>query len=542
MAHRGARQLCDPASGRAASPKAECHRERYHGLRPGSSFLGSDMRAAYYGGTSLTGSGQSLGLVEYYGTDLADLNTYFSNIGQTNRVPVTLLSTDRTSTSCFYPVCDDTEQTLDMTQALGMAPGLSNLVVYVGSSDAAIFNAMATASPLDAQLSSSWTWTPPDPNVDNPYFQEFAAQGQSLFQASGDSGAWGSGSAIYPADDPYVTSVGGTSFAAPMWAGYLALVNQQSVANGNKTAGFINPSLYAIGGGSSYSSSFHDINGGSNGYSATNGYDLATGWGSPNGAGLINALAGSSSNPSFGLSASPSSVTVTQGSSGTSTITSSVMGGFNSGISLSATGQPTGVMVGFSPTSITGAGTSTMTFTVAASVAAGTYSITVRGTSGNTTKTTAVTLTVNATSQPNFNVSASPSNVTVTQGTSATSGITITAQNGFAGTVSFAASGVPSGAGATFNPTAVTGSGTSTMTLTTSTSTPTGTYTITIDASSTSPSLSHTTTVTLLVNSAGSQSFSISTSPSSQTVTADHPTRYTTTVTPSRAFTLTRAC
>src|SRR2546429_793379 len=186
MAHRGARQLCDPASGRAASPKAECHRERYHGLRPGSSFLGSDMRAAYYGGTSLTGSGQSLGLVEYYGTDLADLNTYFSNIGQTNHVPVTLLSTDRTSTSCFYPVCDDTEQTLDMTQALGMAPGLSNLVVYVGSSDAAIFNAMATASPLDAQLSSSWTWTPPDPNVDNPYFQEFAAQGQSLFQASGD--------------------------------------------------------------------------------------------------------------------------------------------------------------------------------------------------------------------------------------------------------------------------------------------------------------------------------------------------------------------
>src|SRR5690349_7888627 len=53
---------------------------------------------------------------------------------------------------------------------------------------------------------------------------------------------------------------GGTSFAAPMWAGYLALVNQQSVANGNKTAGFINPSLYGIGGGSSYSSSFHDIN------------------------------------------------------------------------------------------------------------------------------------------------------------------------------------------------------------------------------------------------------------------------------------------
>ena len=40
---------------------------------------------------------------------------------------------------------------------------------------------------------------------------------------------------------------GGTSFAAPMWAGYLALVNQQAVANGHHTLGFINPTLYTIG-------------------------------------------------------------------------------------------------------------------------------------------------------------------------------------------------------------------------------------------------------------------------------------------------------
>jgi len=181
------------------------------GSGPSASFLGSDMRAAYYGG-SLTGAGQSLGLLEYYGTDLADLATYFANAHQTNNVPITLLSTDGTSTSCVYPSCDDTEQTLDMTQALGMAPGLSSLVMYVGSSDAAIFNAMATANPLNAQLSSSWTWWPADPSTDDPYFQEFAAQGQNLFQAAGDSGKWtssGSGSEIYPADDLYVTSVEG---------------------------------------------------------------------------------------------------------------------------------------------------------------------------------------------------------------------------------------------------------------------------------------------------------------------------------------------
>ncbi|MGB7266393.1 MAG: S53 family peptidase, partial [Terracidiphilus sp.] len=372
------------------------------GSGPSASFLGSDMRAAYYGG-SLTGSGQSVGLLEYYGTDLADLTTYLANVGQTNNVPISLVSTDGTSTSCVDTAaggnCDDTEQTLDITQALGMAPGLSSLVVYVGSSDAAIFNAMATAKPLNAQLSSSWTWYPADPATDDPYFEEFAAQGQNLFQAAGDSAKWtttGKASQVYPADDVYVTSVGGTdlqtnaaggawasetawadsgggisphkyaipswqttaaagcascsqsyrngpdvsananftfyvcadqtactantyggtSFAAPMWAGYLALVNQQSVANGKGVLGFINPSLYSIGSGSSYSTDFHDVTSGSNGYSATTGYDLATGWGSPNGSGLINALAGSSSaatitSPSPGSTLTSASTTFT---------------------------------------------------------------------------------------------------------------------------------------------------------------------------------------------------------------------------------------
>ena len=70
------------------------------GSGPSASFLGSDMRAAYYGGTALTGAGQNLGLFEYLGTDLADLTTYYKNAKQTNNVPVTVLSTDGTSTSC----------------------------------------------------------------------------------------------------------------------------------------------------------------------------------------------------------------------------------------------------------------------------------------------------------------------------------------------------------------------------------------------------------------------------------------------------------
>ena len=107
-------------------------------------------------------------------------------------------------------------------------------------------------------------------------------------------------------------------------------------------------------------------------------------------------LDSTSSSPDFTISASPSSVSVAQGNAGTSTITTAVSGGFNNAIALSASGQPSGVTVAFNPTSIAapGSGTSTMTMTVGASTAVGTYPITVTGTGGGTTHTTTVNLTV----------------------------------------------------------------------------------------------------------------------------------------------------
>ncbi len=349
------------------------------GSGPSASFLGSDMRAAYYGGTALTGAGQNLGLLEYLGTDLADLTKYYTNVHQTNSVPISLLSTDGTSTSCVDSRagrrCDDTEQTLDMTQALGMAPGLASLVMYVGSTDTAIISSMTTHSPLPTTIGCSWGWTPADASTLDPYFEKMAAQGQNFFVASGDSSTWSSRNEAWPADDANIVSVGGTdlttasaggawksetawvdsgggispdkiaipawqqlagvinssnkgsttlrngpdvsananftfyvcadqttctaneyggtSFAAPMWAGYIALVNQQLKANGFSDIGFINPYLYSFGVSSSYGTDFHDITSGKSGsYSAVTGYDLVTGWGSPNGQGLINALVG----------------------------------------------------------------------------------------------------------------------------------------------------------------------------------------------------------------------------------------------------------
>ncbi len=552
------------------------------GSGPSASFLGSDMRAAYYGG-ALTGTGQNIGLLEYEGYDIADLNTYYTNVGQpTLSSHVVGISTDGTSLSCVSPKCDDTEQILDMTQALGMAPGITTLYVYVGSTDTAILSSMTTHSPLSAQLSCSWGWSPADTGTDDPYYQRMAAQGQNFFVAAGDSDKWTKRNYPYPAEDANVVAVGGTdlttssaggpwasetawspdsgggispdnipipswqklsgvitpsnegsttyrngpnvaananftfyvcadqttctaneyggtSFAAPMWAGYLALVNQQAVANGNKTLGFINPLIYPLG-VSSQATYFYDITSGSNGYPAVAGYDLVTGWGSPAGSGLITKLAGAAS-PGFTISASPNSVSVAQGSNGSSTITTAVFGGFASAIALSASGQPSGVAVGFSPASFAapGSGTSTMSITVPAGTATGTSTITVTGMGGGVTQTTTVSLTVTgAGGSGDFSLSASPTSVSVAWGSSGTTTITATPSGGFNSAISLSASGVPSGVTVTFSPTSISsGSGTSKMTMKVAVRAGTGSHTITITG--TGGGKSHTTTVTLNV-------------------------------------------
>ena len=89
----------------------------------------------------------------------------------------------------------------------------------------------------------------------------------------------------------------GTSFAAPLWAGFMALVNQAAAANRQPPIGFANPALYAIGKSTNYHYCFHDITTGNNfdtasptKYSATTGFDLCTGWGTIIGSNLLPAL------------------------------------------------------------------------------------------------------------------------------------------------------------------------------------------------------------------------------------------------------------
>jgi subtilase family serine protease len=330
-------------------------------------FIGSDIRTAYYGRTELTGKGQKLGLMELVGWNPNDVTLYFQTVHQKNTVPITGISTDGTRIHCG--ACDDTEQALDIEYAASMAPGLDEMQIYVAHSAESVLNRMASDN-TSKQLSTSWGWNN-EFAVDDPLWQEMAAQGQTFLTASGDystlqdsgpwpeedanltavggtdlvtkgpGGAWVSetgwdGSAggpsldghikIEPYQQAYITvpthgsrvrrnvpdiagdantnneicadrgcegGYGGTSFASPIWAGMIALVNEKAALAGKPPVGFLNPALYAQGHTHAYKETFHDITSGTSGiYNAVKNYDLVTGFGSPYGVGLVQILSG----------------------------------------------------------------------------------------------------------------------------------------------------------------------------------------------------------------------------------------------------------
>jgi hypothetical protein len=199
--------------------------------------------------------------------------------------------------------------------------------------------------------------------------------------------------------------------------------------------------------------------------------------------------------PDFSISTSPSSQSVNPGANTTYTAAITALNGFTGTVSFSVSGLPTGATGSFSPNSVNGSGSSTLTVSTTTSIAPGTYTLTVTGTSGSLAHSGTVTLVVNT---PEFSISTTPGSQTVTAGGSTNYTATVSAINGFSGTVSFSMSGLPTGATGSFNPTSVNGSGSSTLTVTTAANTPAGTYTLTV--SGTSGSLVHNSTASLVVN------------------------------------------
>jgi uncharacterized membrane protein len=210
----------------------------------------------------------------------------------------------------------------------------------------------------------------------------------------------------------------------------------------------------------------------------------------------------------FTISATPASQTVTAGVNAGYQINIGSVGGFNGSVSLSASvasttqPPPPGEIIpsaSINPTSVSGSGLAALTVTTGATTTADTYVVTITGTAANgaLVHSTTVTLVVNAPNTGDFSISAS-NLLTIKRGQTGSLPITITAQAGFTGTVSFSVSGLPSPLTATFTPATVVGSGTTTMSLTVPNQQKQGTFPIVITG--TSQALNHSVTVNFTIN------------------------------------------
>jgi subtilase family serine protease len=298
----------------------------------------------------------------------------------------------------------------------------------------------------------------------------------------------------------YLYEVGGTSAGAPQWAALIALAN--SVRTSGTVGG--NADIYSVAGTAPTinPANFFDIISGSNDstpnpddYSVM-GYDLVTGLGSPVANNLVSALA--PQNPDFTVSVAPASQTVTPGETATYNVTVGSLARFSEGVTLSMSGLPTGANGTFSQSPVPGgSGSSVLTVTTTSGTTpAGSYALTITGTSTTSGKIHTVSATL-VVASPDFSISASPSSNIVKRGNSITYTVRVP-PSGFTGTVGFSVSGLPRNATGTFGPSTVINSGSSTLTISTQNGTAKGTSTLTITG--TSGSLAHSVNVSLTVN------------------------------------------
>ena len=286
-------------------------------------------------------------------------------------------------------------------------------------------------------------------------------------------------------------SAGGTSAAAPSFAGLMALAVQKTGAR----QGNANTVLYALANNQRQSGGaavFHDVVTGSNsvpnlnGFNAAPGYDLATGLGSVDAALIVNNWTSAPGPaPALQLGLPSAAVSLAPGGSVNVNATVSVSGGFNSTVQLSAASLPSGVSASFAPATLPapGSGASVLTLNAGSQVVPGTYSVQVAANGGGLTQTGSLTITVTA--SPGLTLAVSAPSLTVAQGAAATAGITVGVTGGFRAAVALSVAGVPSGVTASLVPAsfAAPGSGSSTLKLSASTAAAPGSYTIQLRAS-----------------------------------------------------------
>ena len=200
--------------------------------------------------------------------------------------------------------------------------------------------------------------------------------------------------------------------------------------------------------------------------------------------------------PDFTLAAGPASQSVTAGDQAVYSVAVESANGFTDDVTLSLSGLPTGVgTASFNPTVVAAAGTSQLRIATTAAAPAGSYPLTVTGTSGSLVHSAQVTLVVNP--PADFGLAVTPSSRTVWRGGSTSWTANVTSTSGFAGTVSLSVTGLPSGATASFSPGTVAAPGSSMLTVRATAKAPRGTYTLTVSGTSGSKAHQATTTLTI---------------------------------------------
>ncbi|WIG59094.1 MAG: Chitinase [Ktedonobacterales bacterium] len=560
---------------------------------PGGGYTPSELRTAYDMNSlisSADGTGQTVAIFELDGYKSSDVNAYLSNYSLGSAKYSNVLVDGATNAAGAGAI----EVELDMEVVSATAPGATQKI-YIGPNSTQgvndTYNKIVTDN-IAKVASTSWGLCEASSgNTElqalNNIFTQAASQGQAIFAAAGDSGAYDCNDTNLavdsPADDPNVVGVGGTnlqtgtggsytsesvwsnpsdtsrspkgaggggglstyfskpsyqtgpgttnsysngmrqvpdvsadadpnsgysvycsvtaagcsssspwievggtSAAAPLWAGVAADTNQYLAANSKPVLGNAHATLYTLFNTTQTYTAYHDVTSGNNlFYPATSGYDQASGIGTPDVWNLARDAAGGSSG----------------GSAPTITSFSPTSGAVGSSVTISGTNFTGATAVKFNGTSASfSVGSSTsITATVPSGATTGTISVT----TPNGTATSSSSFTVTAPPANDFSISASPTSLSIAQGANGTSTISTAVTSGSAGTVSLTASVSPSGPTASLSPTSVTAGSASTLTVSVGASVATGSYTVTVTGTEGSATHSATVTVTVTASSGG---------------------------------------
>lgn len=167
----------------------------------GGGYAPADVRKAYDVPSALNGAGQTMSILGYGGYDPAAIAKYQSAYGTS--VPLENVYLDDTTASNQG---NSNETILDVEMEIGMAPHATKLIAYLGNSHVTVYSKYVTENRAKV-MSSSFAFSDGTEAAEHGLLQQMAAQGQSLFYAGGDDG-YNPGPTENPLKDPYESVAG----------------------------------------------------------------------------------------------------------------------------------------------------------------------------------------------------------------------------------------------------------------------------------------------------------------------------------------------